>query len=251
MSSNKNYNDIFDDNFEVTYNEDESIFDIKTKDTFTKKSDNYYSQSNAQKHNVRHDIYEDNKDSTSGHSELYERPQKRKRSRGAVPLAAPIRKGGKALSRLTGVLIRQLSLILILAISAFVTYNFWRASTPYGDVFEAIRQKSISPSLASYFSVAAVFLCFEFISILWAMTRVRVSDGRETWKEDTGRGLFSFICVFTVSYVCFLFSGYLPDSPEILFGFKGALEVFGSLHNALFGLCAAGVISCLVRKYFS
>ena len=97
----------------------------------------------------------------------------------------------------------------------------------------------------------SLFLFFEFISLLWSMTRVRVRDGVSSWREDTGRGLWSFILVFAVSYAAFLFSPLLPDSPEVIYGVKGALDVYGSLHNVLFGLCAAGVISCLIRKYKS
>ena len=175
----------------------------------------------------------------------------RKRSGGGVKLAAPIKKGGKALSRLTSTLLQQLSIVLILVTTAFVLYNFYRASTPYGDIQEAIQTQKISQTLAAYLCVAALFLFFEFISLLWSMTRVRVRDGVSSWREDTGRGLWSFILVFAISYAAFLFSPLLPDSPEVIYGVKGALDVYGSLHNVLFGLCAAGVISCLIRKYKS
>ncbi len=53
-----------------------------------------------------------------------------------------------------------------------------------------------------------------------------------------------------LSYLAFLFSPFLPDAPEAVYGLKGAFDVYGSMHNVLFGLCAAGVISCIVRKYF-
>lgn len=81
------------------------------------------------------------------------------------------------------------------------------------------------------------------------MTRVRVRDGRKTYKEDTGRGLFSFIFIYVCSYASFWVNRIIPQSPDVLRGIHGALEVFGSMHNALLGLCLAGVISCLVRKY--
>ena len=77
------------------------------------------------------------------------------------------------------------------------------------------------------------------------------SVGRKTlWKEDTGRGFLSFIIVFVSSYMCFLFSRFLPETPEVIYGAKGALEVYGSMHNILLGLCAAGAISCLIRRYY-
>ena len=179
------------------------------------------------------------------------RRKSRRRSGGGVPLAAPIRKGGRLLSRLSSALLRQLSLILIIATAVYVTYTFWRASAPYGDIMESVRLRSITYTLAAYLSVAALFLLFEFISLIWAMTRVRVHNGKESWKEDTGRGLFSFIAVFTASYASFLFCSLLPDTPDVIYGLKGALTVYGSMHNVLLGLCAAGVISCLIRKYKS
>ena len=166
-------------------------------------------------------------------------------------LAAPIQKGGRTLSRISGILIRQLSLILILAVSIYVTYTFWRASTPYGDITESIRQKTFSLTLLAYLCVPAVFLLFEMISFFWAMTRVRVRDAGGVWKEDTGRGLTSFLIVFAASYLAFLFNRFIPSSPEVLYGLKGALLVYGSMHNTLLGLCAAGVASCLVRRYLS
>ena len=166
-------------------------------------------------------------------------------------LAAPIQKGGRTLSRISGIIIRQLTLILILAVSIYVTYTFWRASVPYGDISESIRQKSFSQTLLAYLTVVAIFLLFEIISFFWAMTRVRVRDAGGIWKEDTGRGLTSFIIVFVTSYLAFLFNRFVPSSPDILYGLKGALLVYGSMHNALMGLCAAGFVSCLVRKYLA
>lgn len=122
---------------------------------------------------------------------------------------------------------------------------------PTGISWSLCRLRSITQTLAAYLSVAAAFLLFEFISILWAMTRVRVHSNGESWKEDTGRGLFSFIIVFAASYVSFLFSGLLPESPELIYGLKGALTVYGSMHNVRSGSVPAGVISCLIRRYKS
>ena len=116
---------------------------------------------------------------------------------------------------------------------------------------EMIRTQQPSITLLSYLCVAVLFLLFELISLLWSMTRVRVRNGIDSWKEDTGRGFFSFILVFAASYLAFLLSPLIPDAPEAVYGVKGALEVYGSMHNVLFGLCAAGVISWIVRKYFA
>ena len=144
-----------------------------------------------------------------------------------------------------------LTAVLILATAAYVTYTFWRASTPYGDILESVRTRKISITLAAYLCVAALFLLFEFIALLWSITRVRVRDELGYRKEDAGRGLVSFLLVFASSYLAFLLYRFLPETPEILYGLKGALEVYGSMHNVLFGFCTAGVVSCLVRRYFS
>lgn len=237
MTPKKKYDDFFDDNFEVTF---EETNDLPFREDVSGHSDNA---------RFAEDDFLPEKEDDYEEPDPKKTVQRKQRRNYNIPLAAPIRKGGKTLTRLVRILIRQFSLALILATSIFVTYNFWRASTPYGDIIETIRAKTIPKSLAAYFSVAAVFLLFEFIAFIWSMTRTRVRDGIHSWKEDTGRGLSSFIFVFAASYFCFFFSSYIPDTNEFLYGFKGALDVYGSLHNALSGFCAAGVISCLVRKY--
>lgn len=174
-----------------------------------------------------------------------------KKKRGASPtrLAAPIQKGGKTVYRLSQTLLRNLSVILIFAIIALLVYNFLRGSAPYGDIQAEISTQIFSQKLSAYFAVAALLVLYELLSALWAMTRVRVRDQYGSYKEDVGRGLFSFIFIYVCSYAAFLTSSLIPETYEALVGVKGALNVFGSLHNALFGLCAAGVISCLLRKY--
>lgn len=218
MKRETDYSDVLDNDFEVTYEdgwEDVSVSCIgrQSRDDYT----DYQS---------RHKI------------------------RKGVPLAAPIRKGGRVLSRVTTASIRCLTTVLILSTTAYVTYTFWRASTPYGDITESIRTGEISMTLSAYICIALIFLLFEFISLMWSMTKIRMRDDSGSWKADAGRGLYSFIFVFVSSYLSFLFYRFLPESPEILYGLKGSLEVYGSMHNVLFGLCAAGVISCLVRKHF-
>ena len=74
-------------------------------------------------------------------------------------------------------------------------------------------------------------------------------QSRRYYKEDVGRGMFSFFFIYICSYGAFLVNNWIPERFESLQGIRGALDVFGSMHNVLFGLCAAGVISCLFRKY--
>ena len=268
MSQKKEFSDLFDDGFEVTYEEDPGWIEVSPEED-TKDQDpgdeTIAMETDAYDAHDPYDAYDPEEDQNDGARDgreyAGERNNTRDRSRsrrkggrrrgGGVPLAAPIRKGGRALSRLTSALVRGLTAILILAVSAYVTWTFYRASTPYGDILEAVESLRISRTLAAYLCAPALFLLFEFTALCWSMTRVRVRDSFGTRKEDTGRGLFSFILVFALSYLCFLLSGFLPESPEILFGIKGAVTVYGSMHNVLLGLCGAGVVSCLIRKYLS
>lgn len=272
MSDKKEFSDIFDDDFEVTYEDDSGItlditdasrtyergkpremtgsdFDTDYDDDYYEDDiDDYYDEDDSHKSTYDERRHRKNdrsdREPSSGRSS-----SRRKKSRG-VPLAAPIRKGGRTLSRLAAALVRSLTAILILAIMIYVGWTFWRASTPYGDIMEMIQTRKPTITLASYLCVAVLFILFELISLLWSMTRVRVRNGIDSWKEDTGRGMFSFIIVFVTSYLAFLLSPLIPEAPEAVYGLKGALDVYGSMHNVLFGLCAAGVVSCIVRKYF-
>lgn len=250
MKKESEFSQYFDDDFEVTYDEYMTDTDIAPR---SRRTSGYnqpdpdtesWDMTDEMDATEDYDADYDDEDTLPGSVK-----QKKRRSRG-VPLAAPIRKGGRTLSRLASTLVRSLTAILILAVTVYVMWTFWRASTPYGDILEALETRKPSLTLLVYMCAALLFLLFELISLLWSMTRTRVRDGLDTWKEDTGRGLFSFILVFALSYLAFLFSPFLPDAPEAVYGLKGALDVYGSMHNVLFGLCAAGVISCIVRKYF-
>ena len=254
MKKESEFSQYFDDDFEVTYDEYMTDTDIAPR---SRRNSGYsrpdpdtesWDMTDEMDDMEDYDTDYDDEDTLPG-SVKQKKAAKKRRSRG-VPLAAPIRKGGRTLSRLASTLVRSLTAILILAVTVYVMWTFWRASTPYGDILEALETRKPSLTLLVYMCAALLFLLFELISLLWSMTRTRVRDGLDTWKEDTGRGLFSFILVFALSYLAFLFSPFLPDAPEAVYGLKGALDVYGSMHNVLFGLCAAGVISCIVRKYF-
>lgn len=163
------------------------------------------------------------------------------------PIKTTAKYGGKTIYKTASIMIRFVSLLLIAGTAVFLAYNFWKGCAPYGDPLTAAEEKNIV--LAAYGAVAGFFLLFECISFLWAMTRVRIRERRTTYKEDTGRGLFSFLFIYVCSYASFWINHIVPQSPDVLKGIHGALDVFGSMHNTLFGLCLAGVISCLIRKY--
>lgn len=158
--------------------------------------------------------------------------------------------GTKAIYRAARSVVRIVSFLITAGTLYVLALNFWHGAAPYGDPLTILEEKNYT--LAGYAAVAAVFLIFEFIALLWSLTKVKVRDGRKIYRQDTGRGLFSYIFLYVVSYVSFLLCSFLPesfDSFEILNGVRGGLDVFGSMHNTLLGLCIAGVAACIVRKH--
>lgn len=166
-------------------------------------------------------------------------------------LAAPIQKGGDAALHMVQSLLRNLSAILILASIALIVWHFWRSSTPYGDVTQALETLSIPMALAAYALVGATLVLYELVALLWTMSKPRFHDEYGSYRADVGRGSMSFILFYLCSYACFLIHDHIPEVNELFRGIRGAMEVFGAQHNVLLGLCAAGVISCLIRKYSS
>lgn len=235
------YNDEYDDRYDDEYDDD---YDDRYDDDYDEEDDDRYSQDYGRDY----DRY-DNRYDRKHRNPASRRKKKSRRSYRPTRLAAPIQKGGNTLLRIVQTIVRNLSALLILAIIVLMVYTFLRGSAPYGDLKQEISTNDYTIRLASYIAVAAFFILYELCSMLWTMTRVRVRDSFGTYKEDVGRGLFSFIFIYICSYASFLVNEWIPEIHEILIGFKGALDVFGSIHNALFGLCLAGVISCLFRKY--
>ena len=251
MRKNPEFEELFDDDFEVTYEEYVPNEYRSSNDIYNDydDDDDYYDDDYDD--DYEDEYYEsDDENSDYDHTDPDDRTKKKKRRKNSkIPLAAPIRKGGRILSNISASLIRSLTALLILAVMIFASWTFLRASAPYGDIMEAVNTKTVPLSLAAYLSVALIFLLSEFIALLWSMTKVRVRDQWGVHKEDTGRGLNSFLLVFLTSYAAFWINRFLPETPDIIYGLKGGLEVYGSMHNVLFGLCAAGIISCLIRKY--
>ena len=296
MASSKNDSSWFDDNFEVTYDDDSTLrpsidFDTtklentsqkNTKKTKRKKKGNTSSKSNnksvdlsiptnisreeekaqairyAQQPSNRYDDddidYDYNDDDDDDYD--YDFPKSRRRKSGPTRLAAPLQKGGNALYKVSKTFIRNLTILLILIIIAILAYNFYIGSAPYGDLENSLESQAFSPTFLAYAAVAAIVIFCEIIALFRSMTKERIRDEYGVHWEDVGRGRNSFIILYICSYAAFLFGDFIPEnievlpaSIEILKGIKGALAVFGSLHNQLFGLCVAGVVSCVIRKY--
>lgn len=269
--------DHFGDNFEVSY-EDETPLTYKIEpDSHRKKkkkesgpnvmnvsSDTIYApkpkQCKPQKHfetfyedDFEDESYDDNNNENDYYDdEKYRQPyrsSRKRKSQKMTPIAAPIKKSTKAAYSLIQTLLRNLSLALILAIIVYMAVNFIKGSVPYGNIEEELRTQDFSYKLVGYFAVAACLIFYEILSALWTMSKARVRDQYGRHKEYVGRGLFSFIFIYLCSYAAFLLSSHIPEIHDAVLGVQGALTVFGSMHNILFGICTAGVISCLLRKY--
>ncbi|MEE1085954.1 MAG: hypothetical protein U0L05_02105 [Schaedlerella sp.] len=239
--------DVFDDDFEITYEDD--FEDVYEDEYDTEYENDYEDEYDEEEDDYEdEDVYEDENDEYESHHTS----RKKRKRRKLTPVAAPIKKSSKAVYKLVNALLRNLSLLLILTIIGYMALDFYKGSAPYGDIMAELQAQNFSQILVSYYGVAACLIFFELISALWAMSKARVRDEHGRHREDVGRGLFSFIFIYVCSHAAFLLSGYIPDIPEytnILAGIRGVLTVFGSMHNVLFGLCTAGVISCLLRKY--
>lgn len=198
---------------------------------------------------VRHQDAREERDESPDRSQTQKKVKKGGRRMPNVlsPVKTTAKYGTKAIYKTASFVLRIVSLLLILGTAGYLAVNFWKGSAPYGDPATAVAQRNYV--LAAYAAVAAFFLVFELISFLWALTRARGYDRNRSYKIDVGRGMFSFLFIYVCSYLAFLTNRFVPESPAPLTGIKGALEVFGSMHNALFGLCLAGVITCLIRKY--
>lgn len=287
MSKTRNTASLFDEDFEVTYEEEVPFtytFDTKPEspsvldETVLIDSASYKARVSPRKKSTSQEDgsyrfssyeneYDDDSDdsqykdneSNQGYDDDYEYDRD-SRSRRRIPASSAPRVsfrpkrapkyGTKSIYRAARSVVRIVSLLITAGTLGILAYNFWRGAAPYGDPQTILAEKNYT--LLSYAAIAAIFLLFEVIAFFWSMTKMRIREGRTVYKEDTGRGLFSFIFIYISSYLSFLLCSFLPEtlgSYAVLNGIKGALDVYGSLHNVLLGLCLAGVISCLIRRH--
>lgn len=264
---NQDTEDFFGDDFEVIYEDDLSdlIFDEEEDTPDDWEDDDDWEDNDDWEEG---DDWEDNEDdreedpsdrrkqsgkkrsgSRKNTDDSDDRKRKKKR-RGLPNLVSPAAKtakaGGKAIYKAVNFLLRIATLILIAVIIYVLGAAFWTNHSVYGNILLAVSEKNYT--LAAYTGVALFLILFEVIAFLIVLFSGK-KGVRKGEAADTGRGLFSFIFIFAGSVLAGLFGGLLPASPAPLLGVQGALSVYGSLRSALFPLCAAGVVSCLVRKF--
>lgn len=262
--SMKKPTDLFDDDFEVIYQEEDfsdflreemaerkyndykdvlsNLSEMDDTDYIEKNRTGYYRKS-ARKHNSNTDTRDENAVSSS-------EKKKSKRHIKVPGLVSPVAKtakaGGKAIYNIANLLLRAATLILIAAVAYTLAINFWNNHSTYGDILRAAADKNYI--LGAYASVAAFLLLFELIAFLMVLSGNKKSS-RKGRYQDSGRGLFSFVFIYAGAYLADMLNGLIPASPAPLQGVQGALYVYGSLCPTLLPLCAAGISSCLVRRF--
>lgn len=255
-----NHDEHFDEEFEVTYEEEfpfsyhfdtQPITHISDETIAMDTSEfNYENDSDYDyKEDSDYDYMEDSGDDTIEDSDY---ALSQRRAKAQKRNSKKYKYGTKSIYRAARLITRIVSLTITAGTFGFLAYNFWHGAAPYGDPMTLLTNPLAKPdyTLLGYTAVAALILMFELIAFFWSMTRARLKDGRHVYKEDTGRGLFSFIFIYAASLLSFLLCTLLPETMPyaVLNGIRGALDLFGSLHNSLFGPCLAGVIFCVVRR---
>lgn len=274
------YDDYFDDDFEVVYedldNLDSHIIDDKLEDfedynggtdyyddydddgydddgyDDSGYDDNDYDDS-RNKRTKRGDKNSKSKNSKSKKHQSRQDPDsknsKKKKHRGLPNVGKPVaniaKTGIKATKKLVGTVLRAATLILIAIIILLLLKTFLTHAGTYGKILLLGQTKDTT--LIAYLAVGGVLIGYELVNFFWAASRTRARS-RNNNRLDTGRGLVSFIIIYAGACLGAMFSHLIPASPSWLTGVQGAISLYGGLKSTLLPLCAAGVISCIVRK---
>mgnify|MGYP007050601982 CR=1 FL=1 len=104
-------------------------------------------------------------------------PQRKVSSKRKSDLLSPVKTtakyGGKAIYKTASIIIRFVSLLLIAGTAAFLAYNFWRGSAPYGDPVTAVEERIIvwrlcrSRRIFSFIWMHLLFMGYDTGSCPW------------------------------------------------------------------------------------
>ena len=278
--------DVFDDDFEVIYegdlpdisiddDDDDDYRDVlsglsdidhtdyirkndydrltkKLKDK-NRKTSSYYDEDFLDE--LDDELYDDDNamdddydDSRNGRKKEKNRRKKRgvKIPNVAKPVAKTAKTGGKILFKFINFLLRMGTLLLIAWIIYLLGLHFLTNVGPFGNIIS--RLTAADQELIAYLAVAGVLLLYEIIIFFCVLGGSR-KQGRDGNTIDNGRGLTSFIIIAAGSYLSAVFASLIPQIPAALQGIQSALTVYGSLKNTLLPICAAGVVSCIIRKF--
>jgi len=247
----KNIEDDFDDDFQVGYEENYDLDATRifrssgrdmdsTKPVSIRNAGRPYTDSYNRNYN---DTYNDNYD--DAYDDSYDRPYTRE-TRSSAGKSRGSKRRGAAAGKVTGALLRTAALILTAVIIWLLFALFRKNMSLYGD--PGTIPDNINLTLAGFLCVPAFFILFEIISFFRILSNGKVRTGRNTYRVDRGRGMFSFLFLFVCSYLSWQLSSLIPMEPELINGLRDGLMLFGTLHRTLFWIGIFGVISCIIRR---
>ena len=266
------YDNYFDDDFEVVYEDLEDLGNYLSEDS--SDSDDYdddytdYDGGTDYYDDYDDDDYDDDYEGDDYDDDDYNsngrdskkkkrrskqdpdpKKSKKKKRRGLPNVGKPVanvaKTGINATKKLIGTILRAATLILIALIILTLLKAFLSNAGSYGKILLLGQTKDTT--LIAYLAVGAVLVGYELLNFFWAASRTRARS-RHNNRLDTGRGLLSFVIIYAGSYLAAMFSHLIPSSPSWLTGVQGGLSIYGGLKATLLPLCIAGVVSCVVRK---
>ena len=264
------FDNYFDDDFEVVYEDLEDLgsylsedssdnnVDYDDYDGYDGDTDYYDDYDDDDYDNDYDDDYDDDYNSNGRDSKKKKRnnkqdpdsqKSKKKKHRSLPNVGKPVaniaKTGINATKKLVGTILRAATLILIAIIILLLLKTFLTHAGTYGKILLLGQTKDAT--LIAYLAVGGVLIGYELLNFFWAASRTRARS-RNNNRLDTGRGLVSFVVIYAGACLGAMFSHLIPASPSWLTGVQGAISLYGSLKSTLLPLCAAGVISCIVRK---
>ena len=265
------FDNYFDDDFEVVYEDLEDLGSYLSEDS-SDNNDDYNDYDDYDGDTDYYDDYDDDDDydyddddydnydyNNNGRDSKKKKrndkqdpdskKSKKKKRRGLPNVGKPVaniaKTGINATKKLVGTILRAATLILIAIIILLLLKTFLTHAGTYGKILLLGQTKDAT--LIAYLAVGGVLIGYELLNFFWAASRTRARS-RSNNRLDTGRGLVSFIIIYAGACLGAMFSHLIPASPSWLTGVQGAISLYGSLKSTLLPLCAAGVISCIVRK---
>ena len=267
------FDNYFDDDFEVVYEDLEDLGSYLSEDS-SDNNDDYDDYDGYDDDTDYYDDYDDyDYDDDNDYDDDYDdydynnngrdskkkkrndkqdpdsKNSKKKKHRGLPNVGKPVaniaKTGINATKKLVGTILRAATLILIAIIILLLLKTFLTHAGTYGKILLLGQTKDTT--LIAYLAVGGVLIGYELVNFFWAASRTRARS-RNNNRLDTGRGLVSFIIIYASACLGAMFSHLIPASPSWLTGVQGAISLYGGLKSTLLPLCAAGVISCIVRK---
>ena len=236
---------LFDEDFEVTY-EDDSINFINLDDEFDNKTDRNYERPSQRKRKKVENI-----SNTRSLKKVSNKTDKIPSLKRAIKKDTPKAYGNRHIYDTSYYVIRTASIILSISIIIILFLEFFRGAALYG-TFKDLLNGNKEDMFMYIITSMSIIIVFS-ISILVSLKRDKIKQKGRTYKLDMGRGASNFVVLYVLSYLSFIVCAIIPDSFNnhgFLFvdGIIGSLNVFGSMHNILLGLCVAGAVSCIARK---